>query len=204
MKQDEREAPSRLYRLFPFLDWLKGYQLKTFKDDSIAGITVAVVLIPQAMAYAMLAGMPAVYGLYAAAVTPFIAALWGSLRQLATGPIAIMSLLVLTTLSSMAEPGSQEFIELAFLLAMMVGILYFLIGINGNRYGVYLPFSSKGFYCCCRINYHFHTAAALLRTHRSTARIRFSYSTGNRQRFAHAPFPYNPYWRHSHCHHLRP
>ena len=111
MKQDERKAPGRLYRVFPFLDWLKGYQLETFKDDSIAGITVAVVLIPQAMAYAMLAGMPAVYGLYAAAVTPFIAALWGSLRQLATGPIAIMSLLVLTTLSSMAEPGSREFIE---------------------------------------------------------------------------------------------
>ena len=73
MKQDERETPGRLYRVFPFLDWLKGYQLETFKDDSIAGITVAVVLIPQAMAYAMLAGMPAVYGLYAAAVTPFIA-----------------------------------------------------------------------------------------------------------------------------------
>ncbi|MGI9571544.1 MAG: SulP family inorganic anion transporter, partial [Desulfobulbia bacterium] len=147
MKQDEREAPSRLFRVFPFLDWLKGYQLETFKDDSIAGITVAVVLIPQAMAYAMLAGMPAVYGLYAAAVTPFIAALWGSLRQLATGPIAIMSLLVLTTLSSMAEPGSQEFIELAFLLAMMVGILYFLIGIF--KMGIVMAFIShsavKGF-----------------------------------------------------------
>jgi SulP family sulfate permease len=147
MKQDEREAPSRLYRVFPFLDWLKGYQLETFKDDSIAGITVAVVLIPQSMAYAMLAGMPAVYGLYAAAVTPFIAALWGSLRQLATGPIAIMSLLVLTTLSSMAEPGSQEFIDLAFLLAMMVGILYFLIGIF--KMGIVMAFIShsavKGF-----------------------------------------------------------
>lgn len=129
MQPDERQAPRRLYRVFPFLDWLKNYQLGTFKDEAIAGITIAVVLIPQAMAYAMLAGMPAVYGLYAAAVTPFIAALWGSLRQLATGPIAIMSLLVLTTLSSMAEPGSPEFIELAFLLAMMVGILYFLIGI---------------------------------------------------------------------------
>ena len=147
MNQDEREAPSRLYRVFPFLDWLKGYKLETFKDDSIAGITVAVVLIPQAMAYAMLAGMPAVYGLYAAAVTPFIAALWGSLRQLATGPIAIMSLLVLTTLSSMAEPGGQEFIELAFLLAMMVGILYFLIGIF--KMGIVMAFIShsavKGF-----------------------------------------------------------
>ncbi len=95
----------------------------------IAGLTVAVVLIPQAMAYAMLAGLPPVYGLYAAMVTPFIGALWGSLRQLATGPIAIMSLLVLTSLTPLAEPGSPEFIELAFLLAFMVGILYLGIGL---------------------------------------------------------------------------
>ena len=82
-----------LYRLFPFLSWLKGYQISFLHHDALAGLTVAVVLIPQAMAYAMLAGMPPVYGLYAAAITPFIAALWGSLSQLATGPIAIMSLL---------------------------------------------------------------------------------------------------------------
>ena len=113
-----------LYRFFPFFIWLKGYETSFLRNDLIAGLTVAVVLIPQAMAHAMLAGMPPVYGLYAATVTPFIAALWGSLRQLATGPIAIMSLLVLTSLAPLAEPGSQEFIELAFLLAFMVGILY--------------------------------------------------------------------------------
>jgi SulP family sulfate permease len=67
----------------------------------------------------MLAGMQPVYGLYAAAVTPMIGALWGSLRQLATGPIAIMSLLVLTTLMPMAEPGSADFVKLALLLAFM-------------------------------------------------------------------------------------
>jgi SulP family sulfate permease len=118
-----------LYRFFPFLTWFKGYEKSFFRVDLIAGLTVAVVLIPQAMAYAMLAGMPPVYGLYAAMVTPFIAALWGSLRLLATGPIAIMSLLVLTSLTPFAEPGSQEFIELAFLLAFMVGILYLGIGL---------------------------------------------------------------------------
>ncbi len=118
-----------IYRFFPFLAWLEEYQISSFRSDLLAGLTVAVVLIPQAMAYAMLAGMPPVYGLYAATVTPFIAALWGSLRQLATGPIAIMSLLVLTSLTPLAEPGSQEFIELAFLLAFMVGILYLGIGI---------------------------------------------------------------------------
>ncbi len=106
MKLYESPYLGLLYRIFPFLVWLKGYQMSFLKSDVTAGITVAVVLIPQAMAYAMLAGMPPVYGLYAAAVTPFFGVLWGSLRQLATGPIAIMSLLVLTTLTPMAEPGS--------------------------------------------------------------------------------------------------
>ena len=136
-----------LYRFFPFLTWFKGYQLATFRGDALAGITVAVVLIPQAMAYALLAGLPPVYGLYAAAVTPLIGALWGSLRQLATGPIAIMSLLVLTTLTPLAEPGSERFVELSFLLALMVGFLYLLIGIF--RLGMVMFFIShsavKGF-----------------------------------------------------------
>ncbi|MBW1898222.1 MAG: sulfate permease [Deltaproteobacteria bacterium] len=134
-------------RLFPFVEWLKTYQLSFFRDDLLSGLTVAVVLIPQAMAYAMLAGLPPVYGLYAAAITPLIAALWGSLRQLATGPIAIMSLLVLTTLSTMAEPGSTRFIELSLLLSFMVGVFYLIIGIF--RLGIVMAFIShsavKGF-----------------------------------------------------------
>ena len=113
--------PSILLKLFPFMLWLKGYEPSFLKKDALAGLTVAAVLIPQSMAYAILAGLPPVYGLYAAVSAPIIGALWGSLRQLATGPIAIMSLLVLTTLSPMAEPGSPEFIELAFLLALLVG-----------------------------------------------------------------------------------
>lgn len=138
---------SFLHRFLPFLIWFKGYQISTFRSDALAGVTVAVVLIPQAMAYAMLAGMPPVYGLYAAAVTPFIGALWGSLRQLATGPIAIMSLLVLTTLTPIADPGSDQFVKLAFLLAFMVGVLYILIGLF--RLGMVMFFIShsavKGF-----------------------------------------------------------
>lgn len=135
------QAKSNVLTMFiPFVHWLKSYQPSFFKNDLTSGITVAVVLIPQAMAYAMLAGMPPVYGLYAAAVTPMIAALWGSLRQLATGPIAIMSLLVLTTLSPMAEPGSPEFIKLAFLLSTMVGILYIMIGVF--RMGIVMAFIS--------------------------------------------------------------
>ncbi|MDM8551259.1 SulP family inorganic anion transporter [Desulfobacterales bacterium HSG2] len=123
----DKKFPAR--KLFPFLTWFEEFSLSTFQSDALAGLTVAVVLIPQAMAYAMLAGVPPVYGLYAAAVTPFVGALWGSLRQLATGPIAIMSLLVFTTLSPLAAPGSPEFTELAFLLAFMVGVLYMGIGL---------------------------------------------------------------------------
>jgi SulP family sulfate permease len=136
-----------LHRLFPFLSWLKSYQIPFLHRDVLAGLTVAVVLIPQAMAYAMLAGMPPVHGLYAAAITPFIAALWGSLSQLATGPIAIMSLLVLTTLSPLAEPGSTQFVQLAFLLAFLVGVLY--LGVGFLRLGELMSFIShsavKGF-----------------------------------------------------------
>ncbi|MBU0960723.1 MAG: sodium-independent anion transporter, partial [Proteobacteria bacterium] len=140
--------PSSIWgRFFPFLLWLKGYSSQDFRSDGLAGLTVAVVLIPQSMAYAMLAGMPPVYGLYAATITPVIGALWGSLRQLGTGPIAIMSLLVLTTLSPFAEPGSAEYISLAFVLSFMVGGLYFLLGIL--RMGLIMSFIShssvKGF-----------------------------------------------------------
>ncbi len=146
MPRVKLEQPA-MYKFFPFLLWLKGYGFSSFKGDAIAGLTVAAVLIPQSMAYAILAGLPPVYGLYAAVSAPLIGALWGSLRQLATGPIAIMSLLVLTTLSSIAEPGSKEFIDLAFLLALIVGIIYFLIGIF--RLGEIMSFIShsavKGF-----------------------------------------------------------
>lgn len=117
------------HHLFPFLEWMKAYNLSAFRGDLVAGITVAVVLIPQSMAYSMLAGLPPLYGLYAGAITPMIAALWGSLRQLATGPVAIMNLLVLTTLIPMAEPGSPLFIELAILLGHIVGLFYLIMGI---------------------------------------------------------------------------
>lgn len=137
---ESRPTASVTRRLFPFLEWMKGYKLNTFRRDGLAGLTVAVVLIPQSMAYAMLAGLPPHYGLYAAAVTPIIAGLWGSLRQLATGPIAIMSLLSLTTITHHAKSGSTEFIELSFLLAIMVGAIYLLIGVF--RLGIIMSFIS--------------------------------------------------------------
>ena len=88
-------------KIFPFIEWFKEYQFSSFKIDFIAGLTVALVLIPQSMAYAQLAGLPAYYGLYAAFLPPMIAALFGSSRQLATGPVAVVSLMTAASL----EPG---------------------------------------------------------------------------------------------------
>jgi len=98
-------------------------------DDMTAGITVGVMLVPQGMAYAMLAGLPAIYGLYAATFPLIIYALLGSSPQLAVGPVAMISLLIASGVGSLAEIGSPLFIEYAILLALMVGVIQFSMGI---------------------------------------------------------------------------
>jgi len=129
-----------IFRLFPFLEWLPGYGARHLKADLFAGLTVALVLIPQSMAYAQLAGLPAYYGLYAAFLPPGLAALFGSSRQLATGPVAVVSLMAAVALSPLATAGSQAFIGYAVFLAMMVGLFQFLIGLF--RLGVVVNFLS--------------------------------------------------------------
>jgi SulP family sulfate permease len=99
------------------------------RGDLIAGLSVAVLLIPQALAYAEIAGMPAVYGLYAAALPPIVAALLASSRHLQTGPVAMTALLTFGALSVIAEPGSDEYIELAILLALVVGVIRLVLGL---------------------------------------------------------------------------
>lgn len=123
----------------PFLSWwpLRG---NTVRADLIAGITVALVLIPQSMAYAQLAGLPAYYGLYAAFLPGIIAALWGSSAQLATGPVAVVSLLAASTLAPLAASGTSQFIALAILMALMVGIIQLVLGVF--KLGVVVNFLS--------------------------------------------------------------
>ncbi len=129
---------SRLTRFFPFLSWqLNGANVRT---DLIAGITVALVLIPQSMAYAQLAGLPAYYGLYAAFLPGMIAALWGSSSQLATGPVAVVSLLTASALAPLAATGTEQFIALAVLLALMVGLIQLTLG--AFKLGVVVSFLS--------------------------------------------------------------
>ncbi len=125
---------------FPFVAWFRGYSLTDFRHDLIGGLTVALVLIPQSMAYAQLAGLPAYYGLYAALLPPVIASLFGSSRQLATGPVAIVSLMTATALEPLATAGSESFIAYAILLALMVGIFQLSLGII--RLGVVVNFLS--------------------------------------------------------------
>jgi len=115
-------------RFLPFLKWSEGYNFINFRSDLIAGITVALVLIPQSMAYAQLAGLPAYYGLYAAFLPSIFASLFGSSNQLATGPVAVVSLMTSASLEPLATAGSEAFIAYAILLALMVGLFQFMLG----------------------------------------------------------------------------
>jgi len=114
---------------FPFLEWFKGYDFEKFRIDIIAGLTVALVLIPQSMAYAQLAGMPPYYGLYASFLPPMVAALFGSSRQLATGPVAVVSLMTAASLEPLATAGSEGYIAYAIMLALIVGLFQFSLGV---------------------------------------------------------------------------
>jgi MFS superfamily sulfate permease-like transporter len=127
-------------RILPFTGWFRDYGWGPFKIDLVSGLTVALVLIPQSMAYAQLAGLPAHYGLYASFLPPMIAALFGSSRQLATGPVAVVSLMTSASLEPLAASGSQGFIEYAILLALMVGLFQFALGVL--RLGVVVNFLS--------------------------------------------------------------
>ncbi|CAG35578.1 probable high affinity sulfate transporter (SulP) [Desulfotalea psychrophila LSv54] len=127
-------------KLFPFLKWFHDYSGGKFKIDLLAGITVALVLIPQSMAYAQLAGLPAYYGLYAAFLPPMVAALFGSSKQLATGPVAVVSLMSAAALEPLATAGSTEFIAYSIALALTVGLFQLSLGIL--RLGLVVNFLS--------------------------------------------------------------
>jgi SulP family sulfate permease len=118
----------RLEKFFPFLAWWP-IPFITVRADLIAGITGALVLVPKAMAYAQLSGLPVYFGLYTAFVPAILGALWGSSRQLATGPVAIISLMTAAALMPLAVPFSEEYIGLALLLTLMVGIIQFGMGV---------------------------------------------------------------------------
>lgn len=125
----------------PLWQTLRDYQLHNLPADFSAGLIVAILLIPQAMAYAMLAGLPPVVGLYASTFPLIAYALVGSSRHLAIGPVAIDSLLTLVALQAFAEAGTEEFIALAAVLALMIGVIQ--VSLGAMRFGFIVNFLSQ-------------------------------------------------------------
>ena len=143
-----------LKRFLPILNWLPNYQRAWLAGDLSAGLTVGVMLVPQGMAYAMIAGLPPVYGLYAALLPQIVYAIFGTSRQLAVGPVAMDSLLVAAGVTLFAEARSEHYITLVLLLAFMMGTVQFVFGLL--RMGFLVSFLSRP------VISGFTTAAALI------------------------------------------
>ena len=127
-------------RIFPFLRWWPQVNRASLKADFIAGLTGAVVVLPQGVAFAMIAGLPPVYGLYTAMVPPIIAGLFGSSRHLISGPTTAISIVVFATVAKFAEPGSAKFIQMALTLTFLAGVYQFVLGLA--RMGTLVNFIS--------------------------------------------------------------
>lgn len=119
----------KLARYLPILEWGRGYGGVTLTNDLVAAAIVTIMLIPQSLAYAMLAGLPPEIGLYAS-ILPIIAyALFGTSRALAVGPVAVISLMTLTAASAVAPPGTPDFIAAALILALLSGLILIVMGV---------------------------------------------------------------------------
>ncbi len=139
------QSPGALARIarewLPILRWLPSYRREDLPSDLGAGLTTAVMLIPQAMAYALLAGLPPIHGLYAASIPLIAYAVFGSSRQLAVGPVAMDSLVVAVGVGALASAGTEQYIAYAILLAAMVGLIQ--IGMGLVRLGFLVNFLSR-------------------------------------------------------------
>ncbi len=130
-----------LRRFFPILQWLPSYKKAYLTGDITAGVTVGILLIPQGLAYAMIAGLPPIYGLYTALVPQLAYAIFGTSRQLAVGPVAMDSLLVAAGLGALSLAGPEEYIAMAVLLALFVGVIQLTLGLF--RMGFLVNFLSR-------------------------------------------------------------
>ncbi|MBI9086279.1 MAG: sulfate permease [Desulfobacterales bacterium] len=134
-----RQIPLRA-KMFPFLHWWKRVGRKSLQADLFAGMTGAFIVLPQGVSFAMIAGLPAEYGLYAAIVPPIIAALFGSSLHLVSGPTTAISIIVFSTLSPLAEPGTFDYIRLALTLTFLAGFFQLAFGLA--RLGTLINFVS--------------------------------------------------------------
>lgn len=128
-------------RIFPFLGWLpEAKKPSTLRADAIAGLTGAVIVLPQGVAYALIAGLPPQYGLYTAIITAIVASLFGSSRHLVSGPTAAISIVVLSVVSGVVPPDSPEFITYVLTLTVLTGLIQLALGVM--RLGVLVNFIS--------------------------------------------------------------
>ena len=124
------KASQRIRKLIGLPEWVHSYSRRDLSSDVVAGLTVGIMLVPQSMAYAMLAGMPPIYGLYASLVPLLVYALFASSRHLSPGTVAIDSLIMVFALGTFAEPYSADYIQLAFMFAFMLGVIHMVMAIG--------------------------------------------------------------------------
>jgi sulfate permease, SulP family len=146
--------PTWLLRVWPLLRWKNRVTAETIRSDLVSGLTVAIVVVPQAVAFASIAGMPPQYGLYAGMIPPIVAALFGSSWHLMSGPTTAASIVLLSSLSIFAEPMTPEYVGLAFTLTFMVGVIE--LGLGLARMGTLVNFISHS------VVVGFTTGAAIL------------------------------------------
>ena len=137
---DLKACPLWLYRLLPFLRWWPEVTRGTLKADAIAAITGALIVLPQAVAFATIAGLPPQYGLYAAMIPVVVSALWGSSKHLVSGPTTAISIVVFASISPLAEPGTPQFIGLVLTLTFIAGVIQLAMGLA--RLGTLVNFIS--------------------------------------------------------------
>ena len=137
---ERSSAIQSLARVAPILSWAPDYERRNLRSDLTAGLTIGAMLVPQGMAYALLAGLPPEIGLYASIVPVLIYAVFGTSRQLAVGPVAIVSLMTASALAPLFEQGSAGYVTAAALLALMVGAVHLLLGFG--RLGFVVNFLS--------------------------------------------------------------
>ena len=130
----------QLAKIFPFILWFRLTTIETIKADFFAGLTGAIIVLPQSVAFATIAGMPPEYGLYAAMVVPIIAALFGSSFHLVSGPTTAISIVVFAAVSKYAAPGSEEFVALALTLTFLAGVYQLVFGLA--KFGLLVNFVS--------------------------------------------------------------
>ena len=130
----------QLAKIFPFIAWFRLTTIETIKADFFAGLTGAIIVLPQSVAFATIAGMPPEYGLYTAMVIPIVAALFGSSFHLVSGPTTAISIVVFAAVSKYAEPGSVEFVSLALTLTFLAGVYQLVFGLA--KFGMLVNFVS--------------------------------------------------------------